>query len=74
MLFLSPGIVYWVPILLHWFDSNAVFIVDIQECVQTLPQKMARNKVKSYTHTAFLIIFRVIHEKRMNALAIGYQH
>jgi len=29
MLFLSPGIVYWVENLLHWCDSNAVFVVDI---------------------------------------------
>jgi len=29
MLFLSLGMVYWVKTLLHWCDSNAVFIVDI---------------------------------------------
>jgi len=29
MLFLSSGIVYWVQTLLHWCDSNAVFIVDV---------------------------------------------
>jgi len=29
MLFLSPGIVYWVESLLHRCDSNAVFIVDV---------------------------------------------
>jgi len=29
MLFLSPDIVYWVQTLLHWCDSNAVFIVDV---------------------------------------------
>jgi len=29
MLFLSPGIVYWVQTLLHWCDSNAVFIDDV---------------------------------------------
>jgi len=29
MLFLSPGLVCWVQTLLHWCDSNAVFIVDI---------------------------------------------
>jgi len=46
-----------------------------QECMHTLPQKMARNKIKAYTHTAFLNIFRVVHEKKdKNALEIGYQH
>jgi len=29
MLFLSPGIVYWVQPLPHRCDSNAVFIVDV---------------------------------------------
>jgi len=29
MLFLSPGIVYWVQTLLHRCDSNAVFVVDV---------------------------------------------
>jgi len=29
MLFLSPGIVYWVQTLLHWCDNNAVSIVDV---------------------------------------------
>jgi len=29
LLFLSPGIVYWVQTLLHRCDSNAVFIVDV---------------------------------------------
>jgi len=29
MLFLSPGIVYWVETLLYWCDSKAVFITDV---------------------------------------------
>ena len=29
MLFLSPGIVYWVKTLLHLRDSNAVFIIGV---------------------------------------------
>jgi len=29
MLFLSPGIVYWVQTLLHWCDNNEVFIVGV---------------------------------------------
>jgi len=29
MLFLSPGVVYWVQTLLHWCGSNAVFVVDV---------------------------------------------
>jgi len=46
-----------------------------QECMQSLPQKMARNEIKAYTHTAFLKIFRVVHEKKdKTALDIGYQH
>jgi len=32
--------------------------------MQSLPQKMASNKIKGYTHTAFLKIFRVVHEKK----------
>jgi len=36
----------------------------IQECVQSLLQKLARNKIKVYTHTEFLKIFRVVHEKK----------
>jgi len=46
-----------------------------EECMQSLPQKMARNKIKAYTHTAFLIIVRVVREtKDKNALEIRYQH
>jgi len=46
-----------------------------QECMQSLPQKMAGNKIKAYTHTAFLKMFGVVHEKRIeNALEIGCQH
>jgi len=37
--------------LLHWCDSNAVFIVDVSSVhAYSLPQKMARNKIKAYTH------------------------
>jgi len=51
MLFLSPGIVYWVQTLLHWCDSNAAFIVDVSRVyANSLPQKMARIKMKAYTH------------------------
>jgi len=35
-----------------------------QECMQSLPQKMVRNKITAYTHTAFLKIFRVVQEKK----------
>jgi len=46
-----------------------------QECIQSFPQKMARNKIKTYTHTAFLKIFSGTREKKdKNALEIGYQH
>jgi len=50
MMFLSLGIVYWVQMLLHWCDSNAIFIVDVSRVyTNSLPQKMARNKIKAYT-------------------------
>jgi len=29
MLFLPPGIVYWVETLLHWCDNNVVYVVDV---------------------------------------------
>jgi len=76
MLFLSPVIVYWLQTLLHWCDSNAVFIVDVSRVyANSLPQKMARSKIKAYTRTAFLTIFRVVYEKKnTNALQTGYQH
>jgi len=35
-----------------------------QECMQTPFQKMARIKITAYTHTAFLKIFRVVHEEK----------
>jgi len=48
MLFLPLGIVYWVQILLHWCDSNAGYIVDVSRVhANSLPQKMARNKIKA---------------------------
>jgi len=69
MLFLSPGIVYWLQTLLHTCDSNAVFIVDVSRVYAI------SSSIKAYTHTAFLKLFRVIHEKRTkDALKIGYQH
>jgi len=50
MMFLSLGIVYWVQTFRHWCDSNAVFIVDVSRVyANSLPQKMARNKIKAYT-------------------------
>jgi len=64
MLFLSPSIVYWVQTLLHWCDSNAVFIVDVSRVYANSHQKMARSKIKAYTRIAFLKNFRVVHEKK----------
>jgi len=32
--------------------------------MQSLPQKMARNKIKAYTYTELLKIFRVVHKKK----------
>jgi len=65
-----------VQTLLHWPDCNAVFNVDVSRVyANSLHQKTARSKIKAYTHTAFLKMFRVVQEKRIkNALAIGYQH
>jgi len=46
-----------------------------EQCMQSLPQKMARNKIKAYTHTAFLKISEWYTKKRMkNAIEICYQH
>jgi len=54
-----------VRTLLHWCDSNAVFIVDVSRVyANSLPQKMARSKIKVHTRTAFLKIVRVVHEKK----------
>jgi len=65
MLFLSPGIVYWVQTLFHLCDSNAVFIVDVSRVyANSLPQEMTRRKIIAYTRTAFLKIFREIHDKK----------
>jgi len=65
-----------VGTLLHRCDSNAVFIVDVSRVyANSLPQKMARSKVKVYTRTAFLKIFGVVQEKRRkNTLETGCQH
>jgi len=74
MLFLSPGIVYWVQTLLHWCDSNAVFIVDVSRMLCKLFLKRWQETKSKRTHTAFLKIFRVVHEKKdKNALETGYQ-
>jgi len=46
-----------------------------QECMQSFLHEMARNRIKAYIHTAFLKIFRVVHEKKnKNALEVGDQH
>jgi len=75
MVFLSLGIVYCVKTLLHWCDSNAVFIADISRVyANSLPQKMARNKLKTYAH-CISENFQCYTNKRIkNALEIGYQH
>jgi len=76
MLFLSSGIVYWVQTLLHRCDSNGVFIVDVSRvyALCNLFLRWQETELKR-THTAFLKIFRVVHEKKIkNALEVGYQH
>jgi len=45
---------WWPPF--HWCDNNAVFIVVSRVYANSLPQKMATNKTKAYTHTALLIL------------------
>jgi len=43
--------------------------------MQTLFLRRLQETKSKRTHTAFLNIFRVVHEKRIkNALEIGYQH
>jgi len=55
---------YWVQNLLHRCDSNSVFIVDVSRVYAISSSEMARNKIKAYTHTAFLKIFSVVHAKK----------
>jgi len=54
MVFLSPGIAYWLPTLLHWCDNNTVFIADISRVYANSIRRQARNKFESYTHTTCL--------------------
>jgi len=64
MLFLSLGIVYWVQTLLHWCESNAVFIVDISRVYANSSSEDGKKQNENvHTHTAFLKIFIVVHEK-----------
>jgi len=70
MLFLSPGIVYWVQTLLHWCDTNTVFIVDPSRVsANSLPQKMARSKIN--TRNAFLKILEWYTKKRIKNIKSG---
>jgi len=53
-----------VKTLLHWCDSNAVFIADVSRVyANSIPQKMAKNKIKAYAH-CISEIFRVLHEQK----------
>jgi len=67
MLFLSPGIVYWVQTLLHWCDSNVVFIVDVSRVYANPSSEDGKKQIKAYTHTTILIIFRVVYETKDKA-------
>jgi len=58
MLFLSPGIVYWVQTLLHWCDSNATFVVDVSRAYANSSSEDGKNKIKAYIHTAFRTVAR----------------
>ena len=74
-MFLSLGIVYWVQTLLHWCDSNAVFIVDVSRVhANSLLQKMTRNKIKAYTHYISENFQWYTNKRIKNALEIGHQH
>jgi len=65
MLLLSQGIVYWQQTLLNWYDNNTVFTDGVSRVyANSLPQKMAKNKIIVYTHTAFLKNFKVVHEQK----------
>ena len=45
VLFLSPGIVNWLQALLHWCDSNAVFIADVSKvCANSRPEKIGKKQ------------------------------
>jgi len=55
--------------LLHGYKLCPTGVIAMQclsltfhECMQSLPQRVARKKIKVYTHTAFLKIVRVVHE------------
>jgi len=72
MLFLSSGIVYWVQTLLHRFDSSAVIIVDVSRAYVNSSSEDGKKQIKAYTHTTFLIIFRVVHEKKNKTNILNY--
>jgi len=75
MMFLSLGIVYWVKTLIHWCDSNAVFFVDVSRVfANSLPQKMARSKIKAYAHCISENFQSYTNKRIKNALEIDYQH
>ena len=45
MLFLSPGIVFWLQLLLHWCDNNTLFIVNVSRVYATsLLQKWGKKQ------------------------------
>jgi len=50
-------------------------LLTFQECMQTLFLRRWQETKSKCTHTAFLKIFRVLHEQKdKNALEIDYQH
>jgi len=52
MLFLSPGIVYWVQTLLHRCDSNAVIIVEVSS-VHAISSLEDGKKQNQSVHTLY---------------------
>jgi len=65
MLFLSPGIVYWLQMPLHWLDNNTVFIVGVSRVhSNSLPQKIGKKQNQIvYTHCIYENI-RSVHEQK----------
>jgi len=63
MPFLSPDIVYWVQTLLHWCDSNAVFIVDVSRVYANSSSEDGKKQNQSVHTHCISENFRVVHDK-----------
>jgi len=75
MLFLSPGIVYWVQKLLHWCDSNTVFIVDVSRVYAISSTEDGKKQHQSvHTHSISEHFQTGTRKKDKKYLKIGCQH